>query len=85
MKMTYNIETEHNIGDIVYSAYLYYELYAIQEPYVINDIVININNRGIRVMYCIEQNGRTEKVPEDWIFDTYEECTKWCKERNKSL
>jgi hypothetical protein len=83
--MTFNIETRFNIGDTVYAADHYYDFYAVKDPYIINDIIVNISNRGIRVMYCAEQNGRTTRFPAEWLFDTYEECTKWCKEHNESL
>lgn len=83
--MTFNLETQFNIGDIAYAADHYDEFYADKEPYIISDIVININNRGVRIMYCTEQNGRTTRFPEEWLFTTYEECTKWCKEKNESL
>ena len=83
--MKFNIETQYNIDDIVYATDHYHEWYAVKNPYIISDITININNNGIRVMYCVEQNGRMDRLPAEWLFDTYEECTKWCKERNESL
>ena len=83
--MKLNIETQFDIGDIVYAAEHYYDLYAVKEPYIISDIIVNINNGGIRIMYCVEQNGLTDRFPAEWLFNTYEECTKWCKEQNKSL
>lgn len=83
--MTFNIETRFNIGDIVYAADHYYDFYAVKEPYIINDIIVNISNNGIRTMYCAEQNGRTTRFPAEWLFDTYAECTKWCKAKNESL
>jgi hypothetical protein len=83
--MTFNIETKFNIGDRVYVVDHYDYFYAANEPYIISDIVVNINNRGIRTMYCVEQNNRTTRFPAEWLFDTYEECTKWCKEHNESL
>lgn len=83
--MTFNIETMFNIGDNVYAADHYYDYCAVKEPYIISDIIVNINSRGTRVMYCVEQNGRTDRFPEEWLFNTYEECTKWCNERNESL
>lgn len=80
MKIT--IDTKFSIGDIVYAADYYNEFYASRTPYVIRDIIINISNRDIRTMYCVTNGEYTDHFPEDWLFSTYEECTKWCTEHN---
>jgi hypothetical protein len=80
MKIT--LDTKFNIGDTVYAADHYYDYYASHTTYVISDIIINVSNRSIRTMYCVEQGERTDRFPEDWCFATYEECERWCKEHN---
>ena len=80
--MKFTIETRFNIGDVVYAVDHYYDYYASHTPYIITDIIININNRNIHTMYCVEQGEHTDKFPEEWIFNTYEECNKWCREHN---
>ena len=84
MKIT--LDTRFNIGDTIYAADHYHDgFYTSRQPYIITDIIININNRDIRTMYCTEQEGHTERFPESWVFDTYEECIKWCEEQNEDL
>jgi hypothetical protein len=81
--MKINLETQFNIGDIVYAADHYYDFYATSKPYVISDIIINIDHRDVRTMYCVEQGDITDRFPEDWLFATYEECKRWCDKQNK--
>jgi hypothetical protein len=81
MKLT--IDTKFDIGDIVYAADHYYDYCADHTPYIVSDIIINISNRGVHTMYCVEYEDRANRFPEDWLFATYEECTKWCDEQNK--
>ena len=80
--MKVNLETQFNIGDTVYAADHYYDYYASHTPYIITDIIININNRNIRTMYCVEQGEHQDRFPEEWLFATYEKCAKWCEEHN---
>lgn len=80
--MKFTIDTKFNIGDTVYAADHYNEFYAHHDPYIISDIIININNRDIRTMYCVEQGDRADRFPENWLFASYEECTKWCADNN---
>lgn len=80
MKIT--IETRFDIGDTVYAVDHYYDYYASHTPYVVSDIIININNKDIRTMYCVEQGEHIDRFPEQWVFATYEECEKWCEEHN---
>ena len=83
MKIT--LDTKFDIGDTVYAADHYDVFYANRKPYIISDIIININNRDIRTMYCVEQGNCTDRFPEHWLFNTYEGCTKWCEEQNEDL
>lgn len=80
MKAT--VETKFNVGDIVYIADAYYDLYACRKPYVIKDVLININSLRTHISYEIEQSGSRYHIPEEWAFATYEECVKWCEENN---
>lgn len=83
--MKFSGETKFNVGDTVYTAYLYHDLYAIKEPYVVSDIIVTIDNRGTKIAYRLNHDGYTERVPEEWLFNTYEECTKWCDKQNKKI
>lgn len=81
--MKLHVNTRFDLGDVVYAADHYYDYYASRKPYVINDIVVNINNRDVRVMYGVERNDVADRFPEEWLFNTYEECKRWCEEQNK--
>lgn len=81
--MDINIKTKYNIGDLVYTAGLYHELYPISNPYIIKNILVNGNINKICINYEIEQNRCIERISESWLFPTYAECTKWCEEHNK--
>ena len=81
-KMQMTIESKFNIGDIVYVADLYHDFYANRKPYVVKDVLVDINSRRIHIQYEVEQDGLVCYSPEDWTFATYEECVQWCKERN---
>jgi hypothetical protein len=80
MKKT--VETKFDVGDIVYVADHYYDFYAQKKPYIIKDIVINITSSNTHIKYEVEQDSVIDRVPEEWIFETYTECTKWCEEHN---
>ena len=76
------IKTKYNTGDIVYIADHYYDFYANRKPYIITDVLIDINNRRTHIEYEVEQDNSIYRVPEAWTFDSYEECAKWCDEHN---
>ena len=76
------LDTQFNIGDIVFAADHYYDYYASHTPYIITDIIVNINGKDIRIMYCVEQGEHIDRFPEEWLFNTYQECAKWCEEHN---
>lgn len=78
--MQITVDTKFNIGDAVYVANHYYELYACKEPRIITDILFYGNARYIGVRYELTYKGNTDVVPESWVFGSYEECTKWCEE-----
>jgi hypothetical protein len=82
MNININIKPKYNIGATVYIADHYYDFYAQQKPYTIRDIYININRDRISIMYQVEQKDIICKVPEEWVFTTYAECTKWCSKHN---
>jgi hypothetical protein len=80
--MVKTVTTKFDIGDKVYSVYCFAEFYPIRQPFVIKDILVNMNSRKTTVQYTIKQNNYMDQVPEEWVFATYEECTKWCEKHN---
>lgn len=80
MKIT--AETKFNVGDTVYIADHYYDFYANHKPYIVSDVLIDINSKRMHISYDVDQDDFTYSVPEEWVFATYEECTKWCDEHN---
>lgn len=80
--MKLSIETKFNIGDTVYIAECYEDWFAYKESCIISDISISANSQTTHVLYEVKQDGFTDRVPEDWIFSTYDECKKWCDEHN---
>lgn len=80
--MKYTIETRFDVGDTVYIADLYYDYYASHTPYVVTGITANVRHNDISVAYYVESEGHTDHLPEAFLFNTYEECAKWCKEHN---
>lgn len=83
--MDINIRTKYNIGDTVYVAINYYEYYPQKIPYIITDISVKVNEQHSIIAYSIKQDGCIDCVSEEWLFDTYEECTNWCKKQNQNL
>lgn len=71
-----------NIGDMVYVAESYHEYVANSQPYEIVGISIHTNGQTTKVIYDIHQEYILTTVSEKFIFATYEECEKWCKEHN---
>lgn len=80
--MKFTIGTKFNIGDVVYAADHYYDYYASHMPYVITNIIVNLGDRNIRIMYYVERGEHLDRFPEEWLFKTYEECEQWCREHN---
>lgn len=80
--MKLSIETKFNIGDTVYLAECFEDWFAYEKPYIISDISISANRQTTHILYKVQQDGFTDRVPEDWVFGTYEECKKWCDEHN---
>lgn len=80
--MDLTIETQFNIGDVVYVADHYYDFYANHKPYIIKDVLIDINNRRTHIQYEVEQDNFIYRVPSAWVFGSYEKCARWCEEHN---
>lgn len=80
--MKLSMETQFNIGDTVYIAEFYEDWFAYAKPCIITDISISANTQTAHVLYEVRQDGFKSRVPEDWVFGTYEECKKWCDEHN---
>ena len=83
--MKLSIETKFNIGDTIYIAECYEDWCTYKKPFIISDISIYANSHTTHILYEVQQDGLTDRVPEDWVFGTYEECTKWCEKHNKTL
>lgn len=84
------ISAKYFIGDEVwFTDYIYDTYYPCKYPGKIYEIEVEINNTQKIISYWmwIDYNGdkRCEKYSESACFYSYEECTKWCDERNKSL
>ena len=80
--MEVSVRTKYNTGDTVYIIDHIYDYYAHHKPYIIKDVLIDINSRRTRIQYEVEQGYTTYRVPEEWTFSTYAECAKWCDEHN---
>lgn len=81
--MDLNISTKYNIGDTVYIPDFYHSYWANPTPYIITDIFIQVaRNHNITIRYRVMQAELTDLVFENFIFATYEECTKWCEKQN---
>ena len=80
--MTFTINTKFDVGDEVYIADSYYEYYASSKPYVITRVHIKSDGNKTHITYDVEQDGFRDIVTEGLVFQTYEECTKWCKNHN---
>ena len=80
--MKLSIETKFNIGDTVYIAECYEDWKKKKKPFIISDILISANSQTTHVLYEVQQDELKSRVPEDWVFGTYEECIKWCDEHN---
>lgn len=78
------IKTKFNIGDAVYAVNYYSDyFYAPRKPYIITDIRIRIDNKGIHTIYECEQDGVTDTFPEIWVFNSRSECCQWCEAHNE--
>ena len=74
--MKLSIETKFNIWDTVYIAECYEDWFAYKKPCIISDILISANSQTTHVLYEVQQDEFKSRVPEDWVFSTYEECIK---------
>lgn len=83
--MDFNISTKYNIGDKVYITEFYDE-YAPQGEFTVATIEISISSNKTKVVYHLNKGDDYQGYyPEDSLFATREECTKWCEEQNKNL
>lgn len=80
--MKFSGETKFDIGSTVYIADFYGEFIPYKQPMIVRDVDIRIFHGKTFITYLVEHDGVTDRVPEDCVFNTYEECTKWCKERS---
>lgn len=80
--MDFNITTKYSIGDRVYVASHYYDMYAESEPYVVTDVFIHIDKHRTHITYELDQDGLTTRTSEDRLFSTFKECIQWCKAQN---
>ena len=81
--MKLEIETKFNIGDTVYAPECYEIYWANPVPYVVTDILVQVTRtNSIVVKYRLMQDELRDVIAERFLFSTYEECTKWCKEQN---
>lgn len=79
------INTKYSIGDAIYCAEICREYWANNRPYQVVGINIHINDHTMKIVYNIEQDRLVTSISETFLFSTYEECLKWCEEKNKSL
>ena len=79
--MNINISTKYNVGDTVYLPE-YYDSYIPLGPFIITDIDVKIDKDGLNIFYIAVHGEISERVIEQRCFDSYGECTKWCKEHN---
>lgn len=89
-KHNISIEAKYNIGDKVwFTDYCYDTFYPCKYCGEIYEMEIEITKTQKIIYYWIvvDYNGSKEyeKYSEAMCFASYEECTKWCDERNKSL
>ena len=84
--MKLNLETKFNVGDTVYATDSYEVYWANPVPYSVTDIFIKVaKTKDVVITYRLIQDELTDVVAEKFLFNTYEECTKWCEEQNESL
>lgn len=81
--MNINIETKFNIGDIVYLAESYEE-FSPSKPLTVVCIFVKVTQDNIFIEYGLCGEGYYERIIEDMIFATYEECSKRCRIYNKN-
>ena len=79
--MNINIETKYKIGDTVYIAEKY-EDYFPSKPLTVLSILVTILPDATLIEYGLGKDGYCDKIPENRILPTYEECIKWCQENN---
>lgn len=81
--MDINIKTKYNIGDTVYIPE-FYEEFLPSKPFKVTGVLINISTDITSIQYQLQSSVYEETVAEPQVFSTYEECTKWCDNRNNN-
>ena len=78
------VNTKYNIDDTVYMADCYNDYHVPGAQYIVNNIIIKTDSKAYVVYYnCIEQaTGIICRIPESWLFKTYDECKQWCNKQN---
>lgn len=83
--MDFNISTRYDIGDKVYIAELH-DAYAPSNKLTVTKIEIEISANKTKVVYHLNDGDDYKSYyTEEALFSTYEDCTKWCEERNGNL
>lgn len=83
--MKLSIETKFDIGETVYVADFYTIYIPCKQQHIITNFDIHIFKDTPVIVYdTVDQDGLTDRFVERHLFRTYEECTKWCAEMNKS-
>ena len=82
--MNINIETKFNIGDTVYVTEYYNDIYyASKRRCIISHISIYANPNLVIAYNVIDKDlDMMSEYSESMLFSTYEECKKWCDEKN---
>jgi hypothetical protein len=85
--MEHNIKTKYNVNDRVYVIDYYYDYcYSYYDKYIVKEIQIVIRDQTTRVSYVVYNEGNTDHiryVGEAQLFDSYEDCIKYCEKQNE--
>ena len=80
--MDFSITTKYDIGDEVYVAESY-DGYVSSDALVIITIEISVSANKTKVIYYLNDGDDYKGYyPEEMLFTTRAECTKWCEEHN---
>ena len=82
--MDFNISTKYDIGNKVYIAELY-DKYVSSNGLTVTTIEIEISANKTKVVYYLNDGDNYKGYyTEEVLFETYEDCTKWCEEHNEN-
>lgn len=85
---TITVDAKYNIGDKVFVADCYDGYYVPAGPYSIDCISVRVNRYGTQLSYGVHDDNDFldfTTASEDLLFETYGECTEWCKKQNQNL